>query len=91
VRDPGQWEAFMKKLVAEDNMTLDKFKEMYKSMVDETHGDEHDEYASEAIAAAKESKLFIGVGQDNFEWRDPITRQDMAVLLFRLGLVKPSV
>lgn len=49
-------------------------------------GDEHSSGSgvSEAIAWAKENKIFVGDGKGNFGWKQPITREAVAILLYKL-------
>jgi hypothetical protein len=65
----------------------EKFNGMYKAMIAEKHGDGRDKYADEATEAAKAAGVFAGDGEGNYEWRDPVTRQDLALILSRLGLL----
>jgi hypothetical protein len=70
-------------------MTQEQFNGMYRAMLAEQHGDEHDAYAEKAILAAKEASVFVGDENKNFDWREPITRQDLALVLFRANLLQP--
>jgi peptidoglycan L-alanyl-D-glutamate endopeptidase CwlK len=68
----------------EEDMTVAEFATLYKQMLAEQHGDDHAEYASEAINNAKAHGLFEGDGKGNYEWGEPVTRQELATVLYRV-------
>jgi hypothetical protein len=70
----------------DDIVTPDQFRAMYKTMIAETHGDEHSAWADEVIKKAVSSGLFQG-NNGNFEWKDPLSREEFAAVLDRLGLL----
>jgi hypothetical protein len=72
----------------DDEMTVEKFEELYKAMIAKQHGEEHDDWADEAVQAAINTKLFLGDGSGNFEWKESITRQELALVFYRAGLLK---
>lgn len=45
------------------------------------------EWAKESCEKAVKNDLIVGYGDGNFGWTDPITREQMAVILDRLGLL----
>jgi peptidoglycan L-alanyl-D-glutamate endopeptidase CwlK len=69
--------------IEDDEMTQEKFNELYKAMIAAKHGDEHNSYAEDAIKWAVSSGIFKGDGAGNYEWRDPLTREELAVILYR--------
>ena len=71
----------LKPLSAPDNFDGDKGTEG-------TQGNwEPSEWAKEACQKAIESGLFQGDGYGNYNWHEPLTREMMAVLMDRLGLI----
>lgn len=44
-------------------------------------------WAKEACEKAVAGKIFVGDGQGNYRWRDGITREEVAVILDKLGLL----
>jgi hypothetical protein len=71
----------------DEDVTQEQFEAMYKAMITKNHGDEHSAWADEAVKRAVKAGVFQG-NEGNFEWKDPITREEMAVLFDRLGLLK---
>lgn len=45
------------------------------------------DYAAIACGKAVARGIFLGDGQGNYGWREPVTRQDLCVVLDRLGLL----
>ncbi len=71
----------------EEEMTLDQFKELYKEMLAEKKGDEPSDWAKDACEKAKDKGAFGGDGQGNFNWQDPISREAVAAVLGRAGVI----
>jgi hypothetical protein len=71
----------------DEDVTQEQFEAMYKAMIAKNHGNEHSAWADEAVKRAVKAGVFQG-NEGNFEWKDPITREEMAVLFDRLGLLK---
>ena len=71
--------------VAMDEQT--RFEAMYKTMIAKQHGDNPSNYeaAQKATAKAKAAGIFGGDGEGNFEWHEPVTREEMAIILDRIG------
>lgn len=67
--------------LVKETVTAELFEKLYENMLSVSHGDDHAEWADEATAFAKETGLFKGDGNGNFEWSEPITRQEVAKLL----------
>jgi hypothetical protein len=64
-------------------MTQEQFNGMYRAMLAEQHGGEHDKWAEDAFEWAKDAGLLLGDGAGNYEMKEPITRQEMTMLLYR--------
>jgi hypothetical protein len=73
------------KIEEDDIVTQDQFEAMYKTMISKTHGDEHSTWADTAVEKAVNSGAFVG-NNGNYEWKDPITREEIAIVMDRLGL-----
>ena len=71
----------LKPLSAPDNIDGDKGAEGIRD------NGEPSEWAKEACQKAVESGLFIGNGNGDYMWQENLTREMMAVLLDRLGLI----
>jgi hypothetical protein len=72
----------------DEEMTLSKFKELYKEMIADAHGAEHSDWSDATVKKAIEKGIFQGDGNGNYEWEEPITRQELATVLERLGVLK---
>ncbi|MDR0839347.1 MAG: CHAP domain-containing protein [Oscillospiraceae bacterium] len=68
-----------------ETVTPELLGELYKKMLAAQHGDEHSAWAAEAVDFAKKSGLFAGDGDGNFEWEEPVTRQEAAILFRRFA------
>ncbi len=55
----------------------------FASLADDGSSD----WAVSSTAKAREKGVFKGDGDGNYRWQDPITREEMAVVLDRLGLL----
>lgn len=71
----------------DEDMTLDQFKKLYREMLNEEKGDNPSAWAKEACEAAKDAGIFGGDGKGNFNWGDPITREAVAAVLKRAGVI----
>jgi hypothetical protein len=75
------------KIEGDDDMTQEQYETMYKTMIAKKHGAEHSAWADDVIKKAVSSGAFRGNNGD-YEWKDPLTREELAVVLDRLGLLK---
>lgn len=73
-----QWKRFKDKLVGKDD--LDMTKEELLS-TDQT-GDKPSDWAKEATSWAKQRGIFKGDGSGNFGWQVPVTREQLAQILY---------
>ena len=71
-----------------EEVTQEEFNKMYSNMIAETHGDNPSEWAEEYCEKAKEAGIFSGDGEGNFDWKEPITRESLAVILVKAGIIK---
>ena len=78
VEDESFWKAFQKKLKGE----LDVTKEELLSTAGT--GDRPSAWAKDATDWAKENGVFLGDGEGNYGWQQPITREALAQVLQRL-------
>ena len=71
----------------DEEMNQEKFESMYKTMIAKQHGDNPSSYeaAQKATKKAKAAGIFGGDGAGNFEWHEPVTREEMAIILDRIG------
>ena len=63
------------------------WKEKEVPMAEETKvptGDNPSKWAKEATDWAKEKGIFIGDGLGNYDWQEPITREQLALVMFRV-------
>ncbi len=72
----------------EEEVTLDEFKKLYKEMIAETHGNEPSDWAKDASQMAIDSGVFSGDGSGNYDWQEPVTREALAVILGKAGIIK---
>ena len=79
VDDESQWQAF-RKLVEEE---LDMTKQELLSL--SGTGDHPSDWAQEAVQWAKRTGIAAGDEQGNFGWQQPVTREALAVMLYRLS------
>lgn len=84
VEDEGQWQAFLKQVEEELDMTKQEL-----LALDGT-GDTPSDWALAATDWAKEAGLFSGDGKGNFGWQTPVTREALAVILQRLTAEQSS-
>ena len=70
----------------EEEMTQEKFNEMFMAALNNTAdtGDEHSDWATDAINFCKEKGIFNGDGDGNYAWRLPITREATAQVLYNV-------
>lgn len=71
----------------EKPVTLEEFKELYKQMLAEGKGDNPSDWAKGVCEKAKEAGVFAGDGKGNYNWQDPITREAVAAILDRSGVL----
>lgn len=71
----------------EEEMTLDQFKELYKEMIAEKKGDEPSDWAKDSCEKAKSAGTFGGDGEGNFNWQDPVSREALAAVMDRAGVI----
>lgn len=94
-RFPQIAEAVNKRLEDDDmaKITQDEFEEMYSRMIRKKTGNNPSDYAEAEAATAKAIKagLFKGEGDGNYEWQDPITREQYAILADRLGILDEMI
>jgi hypothetical protein len=69
----------------EDEMTLDDFKRLYAEMLAETVGDKPADWAKDSVEKAVSAGVFKGNGEGKFRWEHPVTEQELAVVLDRVG------
>jgi N-acetylmuramoyl-L-alanine amidase len=89
VRNSELWINFKESLLKEDDeeMTQEQFNQMYKNMLNTQNGDKPSEYAKEACEKAKKKKIFNGDGKGNYDWQEPISKEQVAILLNNIGLL----
>lgn len=93
VKNLALWQAFKKKL-QEDNMTQEKFNQMFKTAMEayrkELRDNDSGAWSRDAREYAVSSGLFAGNGtapdgQPNFMWEDLLTREQVAQLFYRFA------
>ncbi len=82
VDDESGWLAFQKRVEEELTMTKQELLSLAGT------GDTPSDWATEAATWAKEAGLISGDGKGNFGWQTPITREALAVLLYRFSQLK---
>lgn len=95
----SMWEKFKARLVEDEKpsedvkeseveeVTLEEFKRLYKEMMAEAKGDNPSAWAKESCEKTKDAGVFVGDGKGNFNWQDPITRESIAVIMDRIGVI----
>lgn len=76
--DEEKWSAFLRMLKEELCMTKQELLSIAGT------GDVPSDWAREAAAWAREQKIFTGDGAGNYGWQQPITREAVAQVLYRL-------
>lgn len=71
-----------------EKMELENFTKLYNEVMTQKSGDNPSEWAKEATESAKKAGIFKGDGQGNYNWQQPLTRQEAAVILYNLKLFK---
>lgn len=79
VEDESQWLAFKKRVGEELTMTKQELLSLRGT------GDAPSDWAQQAAAWAKETGLVSGDGNGNFGWQTPVTREALAVMLYRFS------
>lgn len=94
VLHPELWQAFKTKIQEDDDMTQDKFNQMFKTAMEDYRKELQTNDAGEWSAEAREILTNMGVfagnvkttdGEPNYMWGDFLTREQAAVLLLRFG------
>ena len=67
----------------EEEMTQEEFGAMFDKMRNEPTGDEHAEWSDPFVYWAKSTGLFVSDGDGNYRWKSPITREELATVLYR--------
>lgn len=87
-----QWEKFKERIAKEDNddMTKERFKELYDEMRRDLQDNDCGKYSEEARAWAIETGLVLGGGElengePNYMWQDGMTREQFVTVLFRFA------
>lgn len=71
----------------DENMTQEKFEEMYVQMLAKSSGGSPSTWAKDSCAAAKSAGVFLGDGTGSYNWQNPVTREALAVALDRAGVL----
>jgi hypothetical protein len=70
-----------------EDMTQERFNEMYAVMIAEKQGDNPSEWAKDATAKAKRKGVFNGDGAGNYNWQSPVTREALAAVMDNAGIL----
>lgn len=68
----------------EESMTDAEFAKLFEQMRTAPDGDDPSPWAQEATGWAKQEGLFLSDGDGNYRWKAPITREELAIVLYRL-------
>jgi hypothetical protein len=69
----------------EETVTLDEFKNFYKQMRAELQDNDCGDWSQEGRQFVQDAGIMVGGTGDNFMWEDVLTREQMAVVLFRFA------
>jgi hypothetical protein len=69
----------------EETVTLDQFKDFYKQMRAELQDNDCGDWSQEGRQFVQDAGIMVGGTGDNFMWEDVLTREQMAVVLFRFA------
>ena len=76
----------------EEDMERSEMEKIAKNAVDSAikelmsgvgSGDNNSKYSEEATNWAKENGLILGIGNGDYAWKAPMTREEMVTLLYR--------
>ncbi len=90
VSDPALWENFKKSLQEDEDMDVNRFRELWSEMRKELQDNDSGTWSAEARQWAIDNDLIAGNGtaidgQPNYMWGDLLTREQAVTLFFRFA------